>query len=146
MSHAEAIMATLEEYSAAYRGKDLARLMAIFVDGPDISLIGTGADELCAGRDEVAAIFERNLRDATATAFEWGWRDIVVHGDMATVAIAVTIRLEVEGAALEVPIRWTVVLTLVDGRWRWVHRNASSAAGGQKQGTAYPVGPAGASN
>ena len=50
MSNADQIMATLEEYAAAYCAKDLERLMAIFVDGEDISLIGTGADELCSGR------------------------------------------------------------------------------------------------
>lgn len=65
------IMATLEEYTEAYCAKDLHRLMAIFVDGEGISLIGTGADELCSGRKLVASVFERNFRDATATKFEW---------------------------------------------------------------------------
>ena len=55
MSQRDAVLATLEEYSAAYCDKDLDRLMAIFVDGEEISLIGTGADELCSGRDAVAA-------------------------------------------------------------------------------------------
>ena len=71
MSRQDAVLATLEEYATAYCAKDLDRLMAIFVDGEDISLIGTGADELCAGREAVAAVFERNSHDAPATEFEW---------------------------------------------------------------------------
>ena len=133
------IRETLEEYARAYCSKDLERLMDIFVPSDEISLIGTGADELCAGKDEVAAIFERNFRDATATRFEWGWRDIAVHGDTGVVAIALRIHLDIGGESLVVPIRWTVVLTRTDIGWKWVHRNASSAATAQDEGTAYPT-------
>ncbi len=140
MSNADQIMATLEEYAAVYCAKDLERLMAIFVDGEDISLIGTGADELCSGREAVASVFERNFRDATATQFEWRWRDIAVHGTAATVAITLNIHLDTDSGKLIVPVRWTVSLVLIDGQWRWVHRHASSAAISQEDGTAYPVG------
>ena len=132
------ILATLDEYAAAYCAKDLDRLMAIFVDGEGLSLIGTGADELCAGREAVSAVFAWNFRDATATRFEWDWRDVAVHGDAATVAATMNIHLETDDGKLSVPVRWTVSLILVDGDWRWVHRHASSAAVSQEAGTAYP--------
>ena len=133
------ILSTLEEYAVAYCAKDLERLMAVFVDGDGISLIGTGADELCSGRDAVASVFERNFRDATATQFEWIWNDVATHGPAATVAATLNIHLDTDNGNMIVPVRWTVSLVLVDGDWRWVHRHASSAAGSQKDGTAYPV-------
>ena len=139
MSMTDQIMATLEEYAAAYCDKDLERLMAIFVDGDGISLIGTGADELCSGRDAVASIFQRNFRDATATQFEWLWKDIAVHGTSATVATTLNIHLDTDSDKLVVPVRWTVSLVLINGQWRWVHRHASAAATSQKDGTAYRV-------
>jgi len=114
--------------------------MAIFVDGEDISLIGTGADELCAGREAVASVFERNFRDATATQFEWKWRDVSIHGSAATVAITLNIHLEIADEKLVVPVRWTVSLVEVADSWKWVHRHASSAASSQDKGTAYPAG------
>jgi hypothetical protein len=80
MNDQELVFATLEEYAQAYCEKDVHRLMAIFVDGEGISLIGTGSDELRSGRSAVALIFERNFRDATATRFEWGWKHIAIHG------------------------------------------------------------------
>ncbi len=61
MTEEEAVLATLEEYAEAYCSKDIDRLMALFDDGDDISLIGTGADELCAGRADIKAVFLRNF-------------------------------------------------------------------------------------
>lgn len=140
MTDQEQVLATLDEYAAAYCAKDLDRLMAIFVEGDGISLIGTGSDELCSGRGAVAAVFERNFRDATATRFEWGWKNVALHGDAATVAISLVIHLNAGGEALTVPVRWTVSLVKAGTEWRWVHRHASVAAGSQEAGSAYPGG------
>jgi ketosteroid isomerase-like protein len=140
MNDRDAVLATLEEYAEAYCAKDLARLMAIFVDGEEISLIGTGADELCSGRNAVASVFERNFGDTTANQFEWNWKDVAIHGDAATVAIALNIHLEIANESLAVPVRWTVSLIKAEARWKWVHRHASAAAGTQSEGSAYPTG------
>ncbi|KUJ78457.1 hypothetical protein AVO45_19170 [Ruegeria marisrubri] len=139
MTDQELVLATLEEYADAYCAKDIDRLMAIFVDGDGISLIGTGGDELCSGRGEVSSVFERNFGDATANKFEWGWKHVAIHGDAATVAIALIIHLMVEEARLTVPVRWTVSLVRTDTGWKWAHRHASVAASSQDEGTAYPT-------
>ncbi len=139
MNDQNAVLATLEEYADAYCAKDLQRLMAIFVDCEGISLIGTGADELCSGRDAVASVFERNFRDATAKQFEWQWQDVAIHGDAATVATTLNIHLIIDDESLIVPVRWTVSLVKNGTGWKWVHRHASSAAGSQDEGSAYPV-------
>lgn len=134
-----AIMATLEEYATAYCAKDLDRLISVFDNGDDTSLIGTGSDELCAGREAVAAVFCRNFSAATATRFEWHWNQITHRESCAVVAVSLTIHLETDEGALRVPVRWTVSLNKVDGVWKWLHRHASSAEGSQKDGAAYPV-------
>jgi len=134
----KAIMATLEDYASAYCAKDIDALMRVFVDGEDISLIGTGSDELCGGREAVKKVFVRNFEEATAHKFEWHWSHIIVSGDCAVVAISLTIHLEYQGEELTVPIRWTVSLKKDKGRWCWLHRHASSAATEQEEGAAYP--------
>jgi len=139
MTEEEAVLATLEEYAAAYCSKDIVRQMAIFDDGDDISMIGTGADELCAGRSAVEAIFVRNFSDATATRFAWAWIHVTVRETCAVVAASLTIHLEIDGSPIEVPVRWTVSLVKKADQWKWLHRHASSAAGSQDEGTAYPV-------
>jgi len=132
------VLATLEEYTAAYCAKDTDRLIAIFAPGDDISLIGTGADELCAGRTDIRSVFERNFSQATATRFEWHWQHVVVCDSSAVVATSLTIHLNIDDVAVEVPIRWTVSLARRDSEWKWLHRHASSASGSQQDGTAYP--------
>jgi len=139
MTEEQAVLTTLEDYAAAYCTKDIARQMAIFDDGDDISMIGTGADELCAGRSEVEAVFTRNFSEATATRFAWQWRHVTLRESCAVVAASLTIHLEVDGKPIEVPVRWTVSLIKRANGWKWLHRHASSAAASQDDGTAYPV-------
>ena len=134
----KSIMATLEDYATAYCAKDIDALMQVFADGEDISLIGTGGDELCGGREAVKKVFSRNFEEATAYQFEWHWSHIIVSNDHAAVAITLTIHLEYQGKDLKVPVRWTVALKKDRGRWAWLHRHASSVASSQDEGQAYP--------
>ena len=134
----DSIKATLEDYASAYCNKDIDALMRVFVDSEDISLIGTGGDELCGGREAVRKVFLRNFEEATAEQFEWHWSHIIVSGDCAIVSITLTIHLKYQGEDLKVPVRWTVALKKDRGRWTWLHRHASSAASGQDTGAAYP--------
>ncbi|MCP4935650.1 MAG: nuclear transport factor 2 family protein [bacterium] len=140
MSEAQAVMLTLEEYATAYCAKDSDRLMSVFDDGEEVSMIGTGTDELCCGREQVRAVFERNFAEATATKFEWHWKHVIVTDASAVVAVTLTIHLKIEDQEIIVPIRWTVSLIKRGGNWKWLHRHASAAAGSQDEGTAYPTG------
>lgn len=134
------VLATLDEYAGAYCAKDIDRLIALFDDGDDISVIGTGLDELCSGRSPVRALFERNFAEASATEFTWQWTQVTVRDSTAVVATSLHIDLTIEGEPHRVPLRWTVVLRRdARGEWRWLHRHASAAAGGQDAGTAYPT-------
>jgi len=139
MNEQRAVFATMEEYASAYCAKDVDRLMKLFDDGDDISLIGTGSDELCAGHPAIKEVFNRNFSEATATSFEWGWRHITVVGNCAVVAISLVIHLDSPAGCVEVPLRWTVSLVRRGDTWHWLHRHASTAATTQKEGAAYPV-------
>lgn len=141
MNDISAILETLEDYATAYCDKDVPRLMSLFDDEAEITVIGTGADELCSSRDQIDALFQRNFAEATANRFEWQWRHVTLSGDTAVVAASLIIHLDSANGALSVPLRWTVALVNRNGRWRWLHRHASAAAGGQQAGTAYPHDP-----
>lgn len=47
----------------------------------------------------MASAFKRNFSDATAREFEWGWTDVAVRGDAATVAIVLVIQLTIDDKA-----------------------------------------------
>ncbi len=139
MNDKQLILETLEEYADAYCLKEVDRLMAIFIDSEDISVIGTGETELCAGQEAIRSLFVNNFREATANRFEWHWQHVMATGGCAVVATTLTIHLETDEGALTVPIRWTVSLLKVNDQWRWLHRHASAAASGQSEGAAYPA-------
>ena len=130
------IKSTLEDYAEAYCAKDIDSLMRVFDDSDNISVIGTGVDELCVGRSAVKELFLRNFSEATANKFEWDWVDIRISGNHAV--ISVTLHLVYMEDQLAVPIRWTVVVKNENGRWVWIHRHASTAASTQDEGEAYP--------
>ena len=138
MNDEKAVIATLENYASAYCAKDIDALMEVFDDSENISLIGTGGDELCGGREAVKAVFLRNFEEATANQFEWHWSHVIVSNDQAVVAITLTIHLAFQGDAIKVPVRWTVALRKNQERWVWLHRHASAAADSQDEGAAYP--------
>lgn len=45
--------------------------MAVFDEGDDIRVIGTGADELCVGHDQVKSLFPRNFSEAKRGAVRY---------------------------------------------------------------------------
>jgi ketosteroid isomerase-like protein len=147
MSDKESIMQTLEDYATAYCSKDVDALMRVFDDSDEITLIGTGSSEnLRIGQEEVKDVFVRNFRDATAKEFVYGRRNIFINGNVAVVAIVLTLNIEIDGNAISVPLRWTVSLIKrntdkSNGRWVWVHRHASTPAAGQDKNSAYPADP-----
>ena len=132
------IHSTLEDYAKAYCAKDIDSLMHVFDDTDSISVIGTGADELCVGQTEVRELFLRNFNEATANKFEWDWLDTRASENHAVVSAKLTIHLDYKGEQLTVPIRWTIVLKMKNNRWVWIHRHASTAAINQDEGQAYP--------
>jgi ketosteroid isomerase-like protein len=133
-----AINSTLEDYADAYCAKDIDALMRVFDASDNISVIGTGADELCVGRAGVRELFLRNFSEATANRFEWHWVDTRISGNHAVMSVTLTLHLEYMQNQLGVPLRWTVVVKNENGRWVWIHRHASTAAANQDEGQAYP--------
>ncbi len=134
----DAIFSTLEAYADAYCAKDIDALMRVFDETDNISVIGTGSDELCVGRAAVKDLFLRNFAEATAKTFEWDWVDTRLSQDHAVIACTLAIHLEYMENQLNVPLRWTVVLKHEHDRWVWIHRHASAAASNQDKGQAYP--------
>lgn len=137
MTELDEIAATLEDYATAYCAKDIDALMLVFDASDEISVIGTGVDELCCGTQSVKDLFLRNFAEASATQFEWGWSNTIISNGHAVVSQCLTIHLSTKNGAISVPVRWSVVLKKLE-RWVWIHRHASTAADSQVRGQAYP--------
>ena len=139
MTTRDDVLATLDHYADAYCAKDADGLMALFDSGDDITVIGTGNDELCTGHDQIRHLFNRNFAEAAAHRFEHHWIAASIRDDTAVVATTLTIHVHIDGEPLQVPVRWTVTLHHDGDRWLWLHRHASSPATSQDDGQAYPT-------
>ncbi len=113
----KAIQLTLENYAEAYSSKNIDALMNVFDNSDNISVIGTGSDELCVGRDQVKNLFLRNFGEATAKEFEWNWVDIRISNKHAVASVKLTIHIVYLDEHINVPIRWTVVLKNENEKW-----------------------------
>lgn len=140
MTVTDELLATLQTYADAYCSKNIDALMELFGDGDDISVIGTGQNELCSTRDQVRELFQHNFAEATATRFDFEWTHAIVNGNAGVIAATLVIHLDVDGQHMRVPLRWTVAAVRTDDGWVWLHRHASSPAGSQPDGAAYPTG------
>jgi hypothetical protein len=106
----------------------LAEVISTHFDtGDDISIIGTGEDELCSGQGQVRDLLQHNFADATANRFEWHSTQVTVREDTGVIAITLTIHLDIDGEQLQIPLRWTVACKRHQHRRVWLYRHASSA-------------------
>ncbi len=87
----ESIVSTLDDYAKAYCEKNIQAIMSIFEDSDNISVIGTGEDETCVGREEIQALFARNFQEATARQFIWNWVDVRISNNHAVASVKLTI-------------------------------------------------------
>jgi len=133
------VLETLDSYAERYNAKDVDGVTSLFSRDSDVVLFGTGADELWVGYEDVRRQFARNFAEAEAVRFEWTWRHVSGTETSAWAATTANVHVTVGGARRTIPIRFSVALERHDGDWKWVHRHASVAAGGQGAGVAYPV-------
>jgi len=133
------VLETLDAYAERYDAKDVDGVSSLFARDSEVVLFGTGADELWVGYDQVREQFTRNFAEAETVHFEWTWRHVSGTEGSAWAATTANVHVTVGGVTRTIPIRFSVVLERRDGEWKWVHRHASVAAGGQDAGVAYPV-------
>lgn len=132
------VLETLDAYAERYDAKDVDGVTSLFARDDDVVLFGTGADELWVGYDAVRAQFARNFAEAEAVHFEWTWRHVSGAEASAWAATTANVHVTVGGVTRTISIRFSVALEQREGEWKWVHRHASVAAGGQGAGVAYP--------
>lgn len=140
MTVTDELLATLQTSADAYCSTNIDALMELFGDDDHISGTGTGQNELRSNRDQVRELFQRNFAEATATRFEFDWTHPIVNDNAGVIAAPLVIRLDVEGQQMRVPVRWTEAAARTADAWMWLHRHASSPAGSQPDGAAYPTG------
>ena len=137
-----AVMAAVAKSFRAYENRDVGAVLSSFVTGPDIVVIGTGADEKCVGTDEARKQLERDFAQSESASWEVDWRSVSAEGPVAWVAADVVLRGKAEGRDFAMPLRYTAVVVQQGGAWLVAQQHLSAPLAGQETGRSFPA-PAG---
>jgi len=127
----------LEQWSKAYRAKDVETLLG-FVIGEDVQLVGTGADEVRFGLDELRAQAERDFTQADEASMTFSNLRVATAGDAAFAYCDVRVAGSAGGHSFDMPgLRSTFGLVRAGDGWRIVQAHLSMADGAQAEGSSF---------
>jgi len=127
----EAVTGVLDRFAEAYAAKDLQGLLALFSPEPGMVAIGTGEDEWCQGREELAGVLSRDFLCFEQIAMEFKNLSVSERGSLSWVSGRMMTSAQAGRSQVSVKDRMTAVLEKREGRWLFVQLHISRAAGEQ---------------
>jgi len=132
------VLDTLSRFSDAFSKRDMGGLMSTLAPEPDVTFIGTGADEERAGTSEIQAQIQRDWDQSESASIELGQLAVSSHGPVAWVAGGVALRATAGGKDISLPGRLTAVMEKRDGHWLIAQWHLSVPMSEQEQGRSFP--------
>lgn len=113
-----AVVATLRQFASGFTQRDIGHIQSAFAADPDISLIGTGADEKRIGWEGIRLLMERDWAQSEAASMEIGQYGVSVAGTVAWVIADVRVTAKAGDENIDLALRGTAVLENQGGSWR----------------------------
>jgi hypothetical protein len=135
---AAAIQTTLDRYLTGYTQRNMALLLSAFAPDPDVTIWGTGKDELIVGRAAIQREIERDWSQSDEIHWEWEPIAASVAGNVAWIRTQGEIYARMGSIRIYMPTRITAVLELRDGTWLIQQMHLSVPAQGQTEGESFP--------
>ncbi len=131
------IQQVIDDFIGRYGAMDAEGVVALFA-GDDAVVVGTGADEVRFGLNEIRSQVERDIAQADEISVVLENQRTSVAGDAAFVYADARFVGSVRGDAFELPARWTVGLVNAAGGWQVMQCHFSVAYGEQTEGESFP--------
>jgi uncharacterized protein (TIGR02246 family) len=136
-------MATLEQgvtklfdaFVDAYQERSPDRALALFTE--DAVIVGTGADEVRFGIDEIRDQIERDLSQADALRLSYSGLRVTGSGDIAWCYADLTANVKVGEANVTMKMRFTATVRRDNDEVRFVQGHLSIPAAEQAEGESY---------
>lgn len=122
---------------AAYKDRDISALMRHFAPDEDVSLVGTGGDELRVGLTQVREQIERDWLQTDGISISYAVRTLSAAGVVAWALLEGAFNITAEGQAMDLPARISLIFEKRHGVWLIVHGHFSTPAAGQAQGQSF---------
>jgi uncharacterized protein (TIGR02246 family) len=127
------VVAAVEEYNHAVARRDIEKVMAAFVPGPETMVLGTGKGESWRGGEEIREAHLNFFKGFDKERAEPVWRHISVAGDVAWLASLSHFVDEREAKKNEFFMNISAVFQKKDGRWLITLLHISNPTGPEKQ-------------
>ncbi len=139
-AHTEAeIKALVDDMWNEYARKNLEACMQHWTSDPDLVAIGTGADELRLGPDELKQSLERDFQQAEDIKITTQWLRLSAAGNVAWSAANIQMSASVDNQRTTLSCRLTSVYEKRDGAWRIMQFHLSLPAAEQESGQSWPA-------
>ncbi|MGZ8932555.1 MAG: nuclear transport factor 2 family protein [Halobacteriota archaeon] len=132
------IKALVEDVWEEYARKDLEACTGLWTTDADLVAIGTGADELRLGPEELRRGLRRDFEQAENIKRAIEWLSISAAGKVAWSAANARLTATVNGEATTIACRMTNVYEKRNGTWRIMLLHLSLPAAEQESGHSWP--------
>jgi ketosteroid isomerase-like protein len=133
------IKALVEDVWKEYARKDIDACLGLWTSDPDLVAIGTGADELRLGPEELRRGLRRDFEQAENIEITTEWLRISAAGNVAWSAANVRLTATVSGDTATLLCRLTNVYEKRNGTWRIMQLHLSLPAEEQESGHSWPT-------
>lgn len=122
-----------------YGAMDTDGVLATFVADGGALVVGTGADEVRFGHEELRRQIDRDLSEVESLSVGMEHLRVSVFGDAAFTFADAVMSVRIGGESLRFPMRWTLGLVRTADGWRIAQSHASVPWTDQAPGRSFPV-------
>lgn len=130
---------TLTRFTEAYGKRDMDALTGLLAPDPDVTFLGTGADEERVGLSEIREQIQRDWDQSESATIDWRRMSVSGQGSVAWAAADVTLRAAANGTEVKLDGRFTAVLDKRDGHWLIDQWHLSVPLADQQEGRSFPI-------
>ena len=129
------IAGLLDALAGAYSAKLPDQAVELFTE--DAVVVGTGADEIRFGREDVRAQIERDISQADALRATYDGLRVVATGDVAWLYASLLAEVTIGDDELTMPMRFTATAVRSGQRWRFSQAHFSLPFADQAEGESF---------
>ena len=133
-----AMTALLAAYREAYLRRDVEGLLALFAPEPDITVMGTGTDELSIGVAVLRNQFTRDITQADEIVWDFPAPVVACLGSVAWTLVQANVHARMGSIREDLALRASVVAVRVGDRWLIHQMHCSLPSPGQPEGESFP--------
>ena len=125
----QAIVELMTQMSVGVENRSVDEIMELFLESPDVILIGSKEGKIARGFEEVRNLFKGIVSSKVKTRLVWHSYTVNTKGDVAWLFSLAELVFENTNHTSRVPYRVTGLFLRVADQWKWVQYHGSEPIG-----------------